>query len=247
MIRLGVPILFFSPIFLTYPENMGVLYFWYTETLLFFCFAYALFMKLCPINYDKRTSYKLIYFIISAVLVGLCCAYIRTIYPIGRWIHWARLISIEPAHIIQYIFMLVIGILFKKNNWLGDMNKRTKWIIMLLGGISMLGVARLSLNMSGICFCINEAICILFFPLATILYCEKHLNFSNRILDWLSANSYGAYVVHGLILVPLDMLFQMLNLSAISHIILLIIPTLLFTYALSYVLRKINIVKLVLG
>lgn len=245
-IRLGIPILAFSPISFFYSEPIGALYFWYTETLLIFSVAYAIFWKFFPYtDNENKSTLNLFYIVICAISLGIICSYIRHTYPFGRWIHWT-ILSIEPAHIFQYILMIIMGIVFQRNNWLSEMKREIKWIIIIIGGIAMLGVARLPLQPTKMWFCIVESFCVIFFSLGTILCCRTHFHLSGRVKDWLSDNSYGAYVLHGICLLSVNYILELYNFNTYLHVSLLILPALVFSFSLSHFLRKISCVRKVL-
>ena len=112
--------------FLTNPRDWGFGPMWFVETLLIFTFVYMIFRKF---NWKIRMSFpgtKVI--VVAAVLCGLAQYVIRIWLPVG-W-SWGRT-GLQFPFFVQYIFMLVFGVVAYRNNWLEAISFKTgkQWFI----------------------------------------------------------------------------------------------------------------------
>lgn len=246
--RLGLPILLFYPLFYFHPLDFGIMHLWYIEHLLFFCLAYVVFRMYCsPIIKISNQRFHITILFVFVFIISVFCWIIRHYYYIGVWIHINKLISIEPAHTVQYIAMVVLGMLFYKYDWLKTISDKATLVIEGLGLLFFVGYIAIPLSTSSLWFCAWESFFVIFFSIGLILFFKDYCDFSNKILVWLSYQSYGVYLFHLPVILFLDHVIQPFNLNPYIHVIIITILLLPLTYAIVSLLRKSSIVRNVLG
>ncbi|WP_244139446.1 acyltransferase family protein [Mucilaginibacter ginkgonis] len=139
LIRLGLPLIFYSFVFspflifliYRYGENnhasffqfLGGFHDWIDFGVLWFVAALLLFTVVCVAlhrTFDKMriglfAVPKLKVILCSALLIGLISFIIRIPFPVGWVLHP---LGFQPGHFTQYIFLFIMGIIAAKNDWL---------------------------------------------------------------------------------------------------------------------------------
>ncbi|WCT13100.1 acyltransferase family protein [Mucilaginibacter jinjuensis] len=147
LLRLGVPLLFYSLIFspfliyLVYYfaeghhtpylqylggfddwVDFGVL--WFVAALLLFTFVYIIWRSITQkatahTNLPVPTTGRIILF---ALTLGLISFLVRIVFPVG-WV--LKPLGFQPGHFTQYVGLFIVGLLAYKNNWFNELPART--------------------------------------------------------------------------------------------------------------------------
>lgn len=158
LIRLGIPLLFYSFILtpfisylvyyftkkpITYLEylsgydswiDLGVT--WFVAALLLFTLIYAVLKKIFKISFEKPVAAPSLRNILwFAVGLGLISFLVRIIFPVG-WV--LEPVGFQLGHFPQYIALFIVGLLAAKNNWFNQLSektgrqlKRSAWLCLL--------------------------------------------------------------------------------------------------------------------
>lgn len=159
LIRLGIPLLFYSFILtpficylvyyfakqhhITYFEylsiydswiDLGVT--WFVAALLLFTLLYVVIKKMFKINFNKTIAApNSLVILLFAVGLGIISFLVRIIFPVG-WI--LEPVGFQLGHFPQYIALFIVGLLAAKNSWFdklsektGKQLKRSAWLCLL--------------------------------------------------------------------------------------------------------------------
>jgi peptidoglycan/LPS O-acetylase OafA/YrhL len=147
LLRLGVPLLFYSFIFspflsylvyyfgkgqhITYLQYLGgydnwiefgVL--WFVAALLIFTFIYVLWRSITQKTgtLTNMPVPKPGHMILFAIALGIISFLVRVVFPVG-WV--LKPLGFQPGHFTQYIGLFIVGLLAYKNNWFNKLPART--------------------------------------------------------------------------------------------------------------------------
>lgn len=182
---------------------------------------------------------------------------VRQFFPLGQ-----NFIGIEFSNISPYIFMYAIGLLVYRKNWLDEISRKVAiiWfpislitaiyfcvIIYLLSKypseadkfVSGITLESVSLSLAQTFLCIGfSGFCLYLF--------KKKLNFTNFLLSGLREKRYGVYIVHSAVVVGVTIMLESLTLRPTIKYIISCILSVLFSYILVGLIRKIPLVKRVI-
>lgn len=223
---------------------------WFAQTLLVFSLMYG-FLRKIGIN-DKifmviPSNKKIVQYIgIISIFVFL----VRIWQPIGK-----SIFNLQFCFFVLYIVLFNIGIVASRNDWFNkwEYNKGKKWlkysfrlgiplffIVMLIGGalkdteLIMGGFRWQSLMYStwetfvGISMCIG----------ITVVFREK-FNYKNRLMEFLTLNTFGIYVFHPPILLSISAILRNFNYHPAIKFCIASIFTIFFSIIISNFIRKI--------
>jgi surface polysaccharide O-acyltransferase-like enzyme len=159
LIRLGVPLLFYSFVltpficYLVYyftKEHISYLEYlsgydswidlgvtWFVAALLLFTLLYTAFKKIFNISFEKPLAAPSLRIILwFAVGLGIVSFLVRIIFPVG-WV--LEPVGFQLGHFPQYIALFIVGLLAAKNNWFNQLSdktgkqlKRSAWLCLLV-------------------------------------------------------------------------------------------------------------------
>ena len=244
LLRLGIPLAVMTVLLSLVVGRYEVGHMWFVESLLVFCLLYAVIRLLFrPLQTRSRRSPGLLALAAAALFMGLGSHLIRQVSPQDNWIDLLGFIHIEPAHYLQYVIMFIAGVLAFRFKWLDTMKDST--------GITCLGIA-LALTAleytrydwwwydfvnrwygfydSSICITMNAGLLWLF---------RRYCNHNNGALKWASSQSYGAYVIHLLILLGLQYAFDKVWMGNVGKFLFLGTMTCFLSFGLTWLLRLI--------
>jgi len=240
LIRLGIPLLVFyfilNPLtnfihyyfikgesvtlfgFLTNPRAWGFGPMWFVETLLIFTFLYLLFRKLKWQIKMKFPGTKVI--VIAAIIIGLAQYVIRIWLPVGWSLPHTGL---QFPFFVQYIFMLVFGVIAYENNWLEAITFKNakRWFI--FAQIMILIILPVLLYFGGkekgmeafiggmtwqsFAWAIWEQLVGFAMIIGLFGISKKYFNKQGKITRQLSDSAYGVYIIHPVIMLSISALF----------------------------------------
>lgn len=229
---------------------------WFLFVLLIFTGFYILFVKTRRVQQPNKgksssenktclpASLKNIHILFFALGLSLLTFFIRIIFKPGYWI---PLHAFEPARIITYIAMFGFGIQAYKKQWLSKLpvSVGITWglisvvvillappvILLLLGGYAIWAEG-LSLN-SLIVSAWETFLCVGLCVSLPILVRQK-LNNTNRILKKAAKYSFGVYLIHPLVIIPIESAVINVPLHPMLKFILTSIVGIIICYSLCH-------------
>lgn len=214
-----------------YDPDIGPL--WFLLALFIFDIVYAVVKNI--IRYIRNIpSNKVICH--TLILIGVTAWCIRILSPVGVTI---PIVSFQLAHFAQYIFAYYLGILISRNNWLEQITKNTTKVLLYLIPCVLgfgVGVALTymkygnadttmgGLNATALLYAIWEQFMFMIMSVGLLSLFKNRFNRTSRILRYMSANAFNAYVIHFLIIAVVVIMLSALNLN---HYISLLIAMVL--------------------
>jgi hypothetical protein len=195
---------------------------WFSETLLFFCAAYALFRRIRPrataaAETAKPPSAKALACIILGT--GLGAFAIRLIFPIGT-----DVLNLQFSFFASYIVLFILGIMTGERGWMESLagEKNIRWFILVpcagipVWAVIMLTGGALRGNMliyggphwQSIAYSLWEAFTAIGFSIGLMAFLKKYADTENGFTRFFAANGFGAYILHAPILISLSLLVQ---------------------------------------
>ena len=178
--------------------------------------------------------------------MGIGSYFIRQVSPQDHWIGLSLWIF-EPAHYLQYVMMFVLGILAYRFDWLNKMTNKTGAISLSIGVLLAIGNY---VRQDGVWndfvwqwFGIYESQMCIFISFGLLWLFREKVNQSNKTLSWLSAHSYGAYIVHLPLMICIQNVFDGVWMGAFGKFMFIGIVTTVLSFLLTWLLRLIPGVK----
>lgn len=141
---------------------------------------------------------------------------VRIWFPQDRWVTILGLLHLEPAHLPQYASFFVLGILAYRGDWLGRLSERLGRTWLVLAGLALATLNALSLYGVGgageflgglrwqsLFYQFYEAFIALGMSLGLLVIFRRFFDRQGGLLRSLSADAFGVYLLHPLIIVPL--------------------------------------------
>jgi peptidoglycan/LPS O-acetylase OafA/YrhL len=176
-------------------------------------------------------------------------------YPLDMWSNGARILVFQPERALLYVLYFALGVYADRRGWLrnGGYAPARSWILpMVLSGVAYLALRLYVVPGSGVTGWIGVLTGLLFngFCLSALMaglaFFRKHADSDRRPWGSLSANSYGIYYLHPLVLYPLTYVFLSLPVSIFTKAGLLVITTILLAWAGSaWILKKAPVTRLI--
>ncbi len=276
LVRLGIPLIVFyfllNPLtnwinyyfikdesytlidFITSPRAWGFGPMWFVETLLIFTFLYMLIRKA---KWKIKIPFPGIGAIIfSAFLVGLAQYIIRIWLPVGWSLPHTNL---QFPFFIQYIFMLIFGVIAYDNNWLESITYKLgiRWFI--FAQFLILIVLPASLYFGGqnagieiflgggtwqsFFWAIWEQVNGFAMIIGLLGIAKKYFNAQGSFATQLSNSAYGVYIIHPPIIVGIAAIFLGWDINQLPKFVLLAPVAIFSCFALAWILKQIPGVK----
>lgn len=253
LLRLGLPLLIIGGLLSTLTGQFEVAHMWFVESLLLFCLVYALIRCFCsPISKDCQSRPTLLGLAIVGLIMGVGSYLIRQVSPQDHWIWPFGIIPLpmEPAHYLQYVMMFALGILARRFNWLEKMSHGVGLTSLVLGVLLALGFY---LNNGGAWgdfiwqwYGIYESLLCIFLSFGLLWLFRQCFNGTSTFMQWCAAQSYGAYIVHLLLMLGLQNMCDGIWMGAVGKFLFIGAVTTIESYLLTWGLRCIPGVKKVL-
>lgn len=251
--HLGIPLLMMGGLISCLSGKFEIAHMWYVESLLVFCLIYALvrqFVK--PIKEDCSSKPTIVGMLILATLMGVGSHFIRQVSPQDHWIWPFGIIPLpmEPAHYLQYVMLFVIGILSRRFGWFEKITYSTGCCILTIGLLLALGIY---VRENGwwndfvvTWFGLYESLLCVFICFGLIWFFRQHLNGTSAFMQWCSAQAYGAYIVHLLLMLGIQHTFDGVWMGAFGKFLFIGLVTTTVSFLLTWLLRMIPGVKKVI-
>ena len=241
LIRLGIPLLLMGGLIAALSGKPEIGHMWYIESLLVFCLIYALIRLICkPIDGECSSRPTIIGLLIFGGVMGLGSYLIRLVSPQDHWIWPFGIIPLpmEPAHYLQCF------------HWLVKMNNTTGAQSLLIGCLLALGIYLRDggewNNFVAQWFGIYESLLCVFICFGLLWLFREHGNWSNKFWQWCAAQSYGAYIVHLLLMIALQNAVDGIWMGAFGKFMFIGVVTTIVSFGLTWLLRMIPGVKKIL-
>lgn len=197
----------------------------------------------------SRLSFLPALLFLLATTAGLAAVnyVVRPIYPQDKWIALFGFLVCEPAHLTQYVLLFVMGILASRRNWLDRMPK-SMGIVAFVLAIGLACCLWLAPDNSPLINLVTskwyawEAAVAVFMSTGLLWLFRDVLNKSDKFLKWCADQSYGAYVLHLLLMLGFQFLTDSIWLGGGTEKFLFIgVCTTFLSFGLAWLLRLILI------
>jgi peptidoglycan/LPS O-acetylase OafA/YrhL len=200
---------------------------WFIEHLLVYSVLYAVIrtvLQKCAHSKSVSTARHVrLYVIIFYILVlGVITHLMRTSwgFPVNRWIGLLGCIQMEPAHIPQYLSLFIIGIYAYRWSLLESITV-TRNILWFLPGAGIYVITVIQLYSAGrnsafYMWEYREALLCTGICIGLLSFFKTFFNRRGRIMQILSDNTFGAYILHVPVVVALQYAFDPLQAGAFT-------------------------------
>ncbi|MEO0825311.1 MAG: acyltransferase family protein [Cyanobacteria bacterium J06639_16] len=203
--------------------------------------------------------------LIFAYLLGLggITFGVRIQYPIDRWVNMLGFLPAEIAHFPQYVSLFMLGIIAYRQNWLRQMptNRGMVWLGIgcsagLLRYIYSFMRTRLSLpdliaagglDWRALVWSSWEAAICIGLCIGLLTLFRERINFQGKLLRLLSANAYGVYLIHLLMILYIQFVIADLSMGSLAKFGLVMVMGTPLCFALSALLRRLPCIKFVIS
>ncbi len=230
---------------------------WFLLVLLVFSSCYALYYRLVK---NKKPSVrkllevpgntKIIAFVLGLTIIMFI---VRIFFHPGYWVipH-----LFEPARMPAYIAMFVIGLLAYRNKWIERIPVSMGYIwgiislvtilltpvilTFILHGKDMWGKG---LNLNSFIVSAWDALLCVSLSISLIVLFREKFNFQGKILKMAVNDSFAVYLLHPFILILIQGIFINVALHPLIKFIIVTIISIVLSYAVSHVVKKIPFVS----
>ena len=225
---------------------------WFALALLIFCTVLTAWRRLRPVPPDQPapapTARQLWLFGLS--LAGATFA-VRVVQPIGT-----DVMNFQLCFFPQYIAAFAVGLAAARHGWLAELAtartaRRAGWLALTGGPLLLAGVIIAGGPISpdhipyfggwtpqSLGYAFWEQFTGLGLALGVLSWFSRQLNRSAFLLTWLGDRAFAVYVFHAPVLIALTMAFRPLGLNPFALAAVLTIATLLATYAIADLVRR---------
>ena len=253
LIRLGIPLLIIGGLISMLSGKFEIGHMWYVESLLVFCILYALIRQFCQPAIESCSSRPtIIGLLIFGSVMGIGSYLIRLVSPQDHWIWPFGIIPLpmEPAHYLQYVMMFVVGILASRFHWLVKMSNTIGALSLLIGCLLALGIYLRDggewNNFVAQWFGIYESLLCVFISFGLLWLFREYGCWSNKFWQWCTAQAYGAYIFHLLLMIALQNAVDGIWMGAFGKFMFIGVITTIASFGLTWLLRMIPGAKKIL-
>ncbi len=200
---------------------------WFAVALLIFCVIYAAWRMLRPTKPSDKQHTTLPGHggVLGLIFVmGACTFLVRIVQPIG-----VNILNMQLCFFSQYILLFAVGIFAFRGNWLMRISHRfgmiwltlaltagvAGWFALLLTSGALKGDSKSllgGLHWQSAAFSFWESFFCLGMCLGLTVLLRERFNFQGKFSQWMSRNSFAAYLFHTPLLVAVTLALK--NLSA---------------------------------
>lgn len=240
-----------------YPGGFHFAHLWFVEHLLVYSILYAairtVLQKCVPSLSITTTRQARWYVIISYILaLGIVTDLMRTSwgFPIDRWISFLGFIQMEPAHLPQYLSLFVLGILAYRWSLLASVTT-PRHILWLLPGIGIYVITIIQIYSAGrdhgfYLWEYREALLCTGVCIGLLALFKKYFNRTGRMIQILSDNAFGAYILHVSVVVALQYALDPVQAKAFTLFVVVSVLSIPGSFLASILLRRIPGMKRVI-
>jgi len=246
----------YAPDMAVHNAAFNLAHLWFVEHLLVYSILYAVIrtvlQKCVPSPSISAARQVRLYAIIPYILVlGFITDLMRTSwgFPINRWIRFLGFIQMEPAHIPQYLSLFVIGILAYRWSFL-DSITTPRNIFWLLPGAGIYAVTIVQFCITGrhqaLMWEYKEALLCTGVCIGLLALFKTYFNRTGRIMQILSDNTFGAYILHVPVVVALQYTFDPVRTGAFTLFVVVSFLSIPGSFLVSILVRLIPGMKRIL-
>ncbi len=237
---------------------------WFILTLLIFAVFYCLWRQIYKTNSEKETEKKPpsnIFIIIIIIVMTILTFLVRLVFPFTTGYN---ILNIQLAFVVQYIIMLILGVVAYKRDWFRNISdKQGKiWlaiallsiIYMLLVGVAAgalegdLSTLAGGLHWQAFAYALWESIYCMGMCIGLVTLFRKKWNTQGKAAKTVSANAYTIYLIHAPVLVGVSVLLIVVIIFALLKFVIVLAIVLLLCLLIShFILRRIPGTERVLG
>ena len=200
---------------------------WFIEHLLIYSILYVAIRTMLQkfassISTSTPRKLSLYSIILYIVALGIITHLMRTSwgFPHDRWILFLGFIQMEPAHIPQYLSLIIIGIFAYRWSFLESITTPCH-ILWLLPGVGIYVITIIQIYSAGhdhgfFLWEYREALLCIGVCIGLLALFKKFFNRTGRIMQILSENAFGAYIIHVPIVVALQYAFDSVQTKAFT-------------------------------
>ena len=244
-LHLGIPLLFFTVLCSVATGQVEVGHLWFVEHLLFYSLVYALFRLVVRKPVRVQSGLNVVWIVSAVVIVSAANYLVRPAWPINNWKFLGGFLRAEPAHLAQYVALFVMGVVAWRGSWFLRITRRLGMMLFGLGLLLALSVYLRPFFPSLqswigrswwwyetlLCFSLSFGLVALF------RFCFGK---TSRIMQWIAAQSYAAYLVHIFVILGLQYLFDRVPMGGGTGKFLFVgVMATALTYGVAYFLRRI--------
>lgn len=217
---------------------------WFLVILFFFLEAYMLIYNLLIKKFNTKPiklNLNLFTFLIFAMIIGAFSFIIRKYYSVNEWVTLLGIIGFEPAHIVQYIIMFILGIIANNNNWLNKLNKKIGVISLSIGLILIILFCTKNYIGTSIKDFINnywafiESIICVYLSIGIIYIFKRFFNKETKISKAIFNSYFGAFLIHNDFVVIFQVLFAKTNINVNGKYAIVAISSIIVSFLISFI------------
>lgn len=251
LIRLGIPLLLIGLAFTILTGGLEIGHLWFLELLLVFDLLYVLVRSVCkPVNKECDSKPTILGLLAVGSIMGAGSFLIRRISPQNNWIWFLGFVRIEPAHILQYAMMFVLGVMSYRFDWLEKMKNRVGLISFCIGtalvvGNYLRGDGEWNTFVSR-WFGIYESLLCVFFSFGLLWLFREYGNRTDRFLGWMSGQLYGVFIFHLPVLLGIQFATDGFQIPVVLKFLIIGTLTMAISFAFTWLVRQIPAVRRVI-
>ena len=229
---------------------------WFVETLLFFALIYTAIRVVRPRRAPADTkplpppsSKNILRF---ALGLGLLSFVVRLWRPVG----WAfGPLNLQFPFFVQYIAMLIVGVVACRNDWLTRLPKATGWFCLgvgvfsivvlfpamfVLGGAMQGDVSKFAggWHVQALAYALWDQVTGLAMMVGLIVLFRERLNCQGRLTREASASSYTTYIIHTPVIIPFALAVRNVTIYPLLKFIVVSLIAVPLCFALGAVIRR---------
>jgi glucan biosynthesis protein C len=245
--------------------GLGVGPMWFIAVLLVFTILYGLWRRLArPTTKLPQSDHKTpgnVAIAVFALFLGLVTWVVRIWYPIDRRVT-ILLMSLEIAHLPQYIILFVVGIIAYRRNWfvgISDVVGKL-WlgiaivcivllpIIFVAGGVmeGKVDLFKGGVQWQAVVTAFWEAFLCLGMVVGLLVWFRKRLNQQGTLAKAMSAGAYTVYIIHQPVLIFLGLVLSGFRLPHLLKFALVAPVAVALCFLLSNYIRKLPLARRIL-
>jgi peptidoglycan/LPS O-acetylase OafA/YrhL len=179
---------------------------------------------------------------------------VRIWYPQDRWVALLGFIQAEPAHLFQYLVLFTVGIIAYRKNWFSNIRKITGYSSLILGITMALIVYFIKFfphEVVGKAIWSNwgayESFLAVFLCFGLVVFFREKMSYTSKLLNYLSENSYAAYIFHFPIVLAIQYSLNKINIFGVwGKFLTVSVLSIVITYFVSSIIRKVPYMKRVI-
>jgi hypothetical protein len=239
--------------------DFGVL--WFVAALLLFNFVYLVLKNIPAFNLNLKIKFPSSgQLLITGFVLGVLSFLARLVFPTG----WSlQPLGFQLGYFPQYIALFIFGLIASNNNWLNELNfKQGKfmWYLALFMVIIILPVLFILFlvlkfpgnyfnggwNIVAFSYSLWEQITGIVIMTALLSISKFKWNDASAFMGNLSANAFGVYIFHPVVLISLSLLLQSWPVNPVVKLIVVAPAAVALSFLLVSFIRKIPFVSSVI-